>query len=214
MCVRRYRDRMTAARAEHWESVHRDTAPTEAGWWEDEPSLSLDLIAATAATPDTPLIDVGAGASMLVDNLLERDWSDVTVLDLAPSAFATTRARLGARADDVTWVVGDVLEVDLGRTFGIWHDRAVFHFLVDDGDRARYVEQVRRFVRADGFLTVATFGPEAPEQCSGLPVRRHDLDALANSFAGFELVTSRTYDHVGPTGYVLPYVAVVLQRTG
>jgi hypothetical protein len=76
------------------------------------------------------------------------------------------------------------------------------------------VEQVRRFVRADGFLTVATFGPDAPDQCSGLPVRRHDLDALAQSFTGFELVTSRTYDHVGPTGYVLPYVAVVLQRTG
>lgn len=203
---------MTTTRAEHWESVHREHEPTEVGWWEDEPRLSLDLIEATGASPDTPLIDVGAGASRLVDNLLERGWRDVTVLDLAPAAFANARARLGARAADVTFVVGDVLDVDLGREFGIWHDRAVFHFLVDDRDRARYLEQLRRSVRADGFVTVATFGPDAPDQCSGLPVRRHALDELASSFPGFDLVTSRTADHVGPTGYVLPYVAVVLQR--
>src|SRR5262249_38501895 len=149
-----------------------------------------------------PIIDVGGGASTLVDDLLARGHRDVTVLDLSAAAIDVARARLGAKADGVTWIVGDITRVALPeRRFAFWHDRAVFHFLTDERDRGAYIAAVRHALKINGHIVVATFGPQGPERCSGLEVARYDSEALHGQFgASFRKVDSITEHHTTPWG--------------
>jgi SAM-dependent methyltransferase len=147
-------------------------------------------------------LDVGGGASTLVDDLLERGYANVTVLDISSEAIEAARARLGVRADEVRWVVGDITRVDLSPgAYDFWHDRAVFHFLRDDADRRHYVAAVRHSVKIGGYVLVATFGPEGPERCSGLQVVRYTAEDLHARFGGeFEKVGRLTDVHTTPWG--------------
>lgn len=186
----------------HWERVYRTTSPARVSWFQPHAARSLDLIRRVSPPPGGPMIDVGGGASTLVDDLLDAGYQDVTVLDVSGVALAEARARLGTRAALVQWWEADILDAPLpqGR-YQVWHDRAVFHFLTGASDRARYVAQVRKAVRPGGHVLVATFAADGPTRCSGLDVVRYTPEALHAEFgAGFRLTASVHEDHVTPTG--------------
>jgi SAM-dependent methyltransferase len=186
----------------HWEQVYRTKPSDSVSWYQPHLQLSFDLIRRVAADLDTPIVDVGGGASTLVDDLVAAGYSDVTVLDLAETALDIARARLGPRSSAVTWIAGDVTRVDLpARRFAVWHDRAVFHFLTDPADRDRYVAQVRHALRPGGYAIVASFGPEGPQRCSGLPTTRYDAAALHAVFGPeFDMLHCEQENHHTPAG--------------
>ena len=188
-------------RQQHWETVYRNKAADQVGWFQPHAASSLRLIEGCAGK-EAHIIDVGGGASVLVDDLLDAGHRNLTVLDLAESALAASRARLGTRAKAVRWIAADVTRADLPEAhYDVWHDRAVFHFLTDPADRARYVAQVLKSVKPGGHVIVAAFGPGGPLQCSGLDVVRYDPDALHAEFgAPFRLLRHETEIHRTPTG--------------
>ena len=192
----------------HWEQVYRAKAATAVSWYQPEARLSLDLIQRVAPDLASPIIDVGGGASTLVDGLLETGYSDITVLDLSGSALEVAQARLGDSASRVRWIEANVLTaaLDEGR-YGVWHDRAVFHFLTDPTDRARYVAQSYRAVRPGAHVIVASFGPEGPQRCSGLEVVRYTPASMHAEFGDrFTLVDSVREEHHTPSGSVQAFV--------
>jgi SAM-dependent methyltransferase len=192
----------------HWERVYQTKEPTEVSWYQPEAQLSLELIRRVAPDPDAPVIDIGGGASTLVDGLLDAGYRSVTVLDLAPTALALAQQRLGERAGLVTWIATDALTASLPPAgYAVWHDRAVFHFLTNARDRMRYVAQTRRAVRPGGYTLVASFGPVGPTRCSGLDVVRYSPDALHAEFGtGFQLLDSVPEEHHTPTGATQAFV--------
>lgn len=197
----------------HWRRRWSEHAHEDMGWFQAEPEPSLELV--TSHTPDGgSVLDVGGGASLLVDRLVDRGYRP-TVLDLAQPALGAARQRLGDRAAEVGWVHADVTEARIDATFDTWHDRAVLHFLLEDDARAAYVQQVRRLLRHGGHAVIATFGPDGPTTCSGLPVRRHDVADLHELLGrDFTPVTDRAVTHVTPNGDEQAFVVVVLRRAG
>jgi SAM-dependent methyltransferase len=185
-------------RREHWNSVYHTKSVTDVSWFESEPQISMDLI--TVASPMRGrVIDVGGGASRLVDRLLAAGFDSVTVLDISGVALECAKARLGAQADQVHWIVEDVTQlVDLGPC-DVWHDRAVFHFLTDPSDRRKYVELATRTLRVGGHLIIGTFAVDGPEKCSSLEVCRYDADSLSRELGPrFRLVKQLSYAHMTP----------------
>jgi trans-aconitate methyltransferase len=199
--------------SEHWNEVYQRQASDRLSWYQRTPNVSLELIGEAGLTSDDPVIDVGGGASNLVDALLEHRFVDVSVLDISRAALAPSRERLGARGSRVHWICADVTAWRSGRTYRLWHDRAVFHFLVEPGDQARYVQAAAESVDPGGWLVLATFAPDGPATCSGLSVMRWGAYALAARFApDFLGVDSRREDHVTPSGRVQPFTWVLLRR--
>jgi len=187
---------------DRWEGVYRTKAEAETSWFEDRPQVSLDLIAATGATPDAAIVDIGAGSSRLVDCLLDQGSRQITALDLSETALAKTRARVPKDAP-VTWVVGNVLDWQPSGHFDVWHDRAAFHFLTEPADQDAYLRVMDRALASGGHAIIGTFAPDGPEKCSGLPVARYDAALLAERLGpGYRLVTSRNHDHHTPWGAV------------
>lgn len=189
-------------RQSHWDAVYRTTGADQVSWFEPTATVSLELIEHAVTDRDASIIDVGAGASTLVDGLVAAGYARLTLLDLSAAALACTRARLGATSDSITWREADVLSVDLpAASFHLWHDRAVFHFLVAPEDRACYVAQLRHAVRAGGYVLIATFAEDGPTRCSGLDVARYSSDDLQRAFGDdFHLVTTRRHVHRTPWG--------------
>ena len=188
-----------ASRQAHWEQVYTSRDETEVSWFQDNPTPSLELIELTRRGRDTGIIDIGGGASRLADGLLERGFRDLTVLDISAAALDLAALRLGRRASRVQWIVADVTEWQPSRRFDIWHDRAVFHFLVDPADRAAYVTRLNCALVPGGHAIIATFAADGPDTCSGLPVRRYDAASLATELGvEFTLVKSRPHDHATP----------------
>ena len=187
---------------QHWDRVYRTKRPTEVSWYRPHLDISLQLIGEAVANRDANIIDVGAGESTLVDDLLARGYRNLYALDLSETALDVAKARLGANASRVNWLRGDVRTFPfLSEQYDLWHDRAVFHFLTDPVDRAAYVRQVARTVKSGGHVIVATFGPEGPTQCSGLEVMRYGPEALHDEFgSNFRLVKHRSELHQTPTG--------------
>jgi len=168
---------------DHWEKVYTTKAVTEVSWFQEHAELSLKLIRDAGVDTSASIIDVGGGASTLVDDLLAQGYRDLTVLDLSRAALAAARSRLGDRAADVKWVEANVLEAEFPQqVFDVWHDRAVFHFLTTEEERHAYVKQVLHAVKQGGLAIVATFAEDGPERCSGLPVHRYSADELHAEF--------------------------------
>ena len=201
-------------RQQHWQAVYQGKGEAQTSWFRPHLDESLRLIDKLALAPATPIIDAGGGRSTLVDDLLARGFHDLTVLDLSIAALQASRQRLGDRGDSITWITGDVTATALpeGR-FGLWHDRAVFHFLTDAEDRRRYIAQAAGAIRPGGHAIVATFAVDGPEKCSGLPVCRYDDASLAAQFAdGFEVVGSSRELHRTPFATDQAFTYVVLRR--
>jgi SAM-dependent methyltransferase len=186
----------------HWERIYLTTGPGQVSWFQPDAAMSLELIRSVAPARDSAIIDVGAGASTLVDGLLAEGYARITVLDLSAAALAQARHRVNDAGRSVVWREGDVLSAELdSAAYDVWHDRAVFHFLTTAVDRARYVAQVRRAVRPGGHVIVATFALDGPSRCSGLDVSRYSPDALHAQFGSdFRLMESRREEHVTPRG--------------
>jgi 2-polyprenyl-3-methyl-5-hydroxy-6-metoxy-1,4-benzoquinol methylase len=186
----------------HWERVYQTTKADRVSWFQPEARLSLELIQQVATDRASNIIDVGGGASTLVDGLLAAGYSRITVMDLSAAALTQARRRLAERQALVEWKEGDVLTADLpAAQFDVWHDRAVFHFLTEPQQRADYVAQVRHALRPGGYALVATFAEDGPTRCSGLDVARYSADALHGEFGpDFRLLESRREQHITPSG--------------
>ncbi len=188
-------------RQAHWENVYATKDEHAVSWFQEKPDISLDLIRATGVKATASIIDIGGGASRLVDALLHEGFKAVTVLDLSEKALATSKARLDARGAHVQWVAADVTTWMPSQTYDVWHDRAALHFLTDPKDRTAYVERVSRAVRPGGHVIIGTFAPDGPERCSGLPVVRYDAVTLGELLGhSFDLIESRRHDHQTPAG--------------
>ena len=187
---------------DHWESIYGKKGPSDVSWYRPHLDRSLEFIDRAGLPADAEIIDVGGGASTLVDDLLARGYANVTVLDLSEAAIDQARSRLGSRAASVKWIVGDVTTVALPeQRYDFWHDRAVFHFLTDESARQRYVSAVQHALKPGGHIVVATFGPEGPERCSGLPVVRYSPEGIHDQFGGqFTKAGSDSEIHQTPWG--------------
>ena len=191
----------TLERQAHWQNVYQTKGERDVSWFQEVPTISLDLIRATGVGPDAPIIDIGGGASRLVDALVSEGFRSISVLDVSDKALATSRERLGPRAKNVTWIVADVTAWHPDKTYDVWHDRAAFHFLTEPADRAAYAECARKAVRPGGHIIIGTFAPDGPERCSGLPVLRHDATSIGEVLGpSFKLIESRRHDHQTPGG--------------
>lgn len=200
----------------HWSNVYQQKAVTDVSWYQARPQISLDLIAETGIGPDGELIDVGAGASLLADHLLDLGYRRLTLLDVSAEALGVVRSRLDVRAEGLTFIVDDVLTAPLPPAhFDLWHDRAVFHFLTRPEQKAAYIQQVRHCVRPGGIVIVATFAPDGPDSCSGLPVARYDAEALHGLFgAAFTMTHVLKETHLTPWGAPQPFTYCCCRFTG
>lgn len=195
-----------------WEERYAPGDPTRLSWHQPVPTVSLELIEALGIPRDAAILDAGGGASTLVDALAERGFGDITVLDLSAAALRVARRRAGREA--AHWIEADLLSWSPDRRYDLWHDRAVFHFLVDEADRERYRRVLRRALRDGGHAIVACFAPDGPEECSGLPVQRYDTAALLAALGeGFTGVGHRRELHRTPRGDTQPFTWVAARYT-
>jgi SAM-dependent methyltransferase len=186
-------------RQSHWEGVYTKKGENEVSWFQENPAASLELIAQVDATAASAIIDIGGGASRLVDHLVDRGFDDITVLDLSDAALQIAKARLASRASQVHWIVADATVWQPARVYDIWHDRAAFHFLTEERDRTAYVARLERALKAGGHAIIATFALDGPERCSGLPVVRYDPVTLGQTLGrAFQLVDTRRHAHATP----------------
>ncbi len=190
---------MSIERADHWHAVYTQKQPEDVSWYQPTPEQSLHALDRFGAQPSQSLIDIGGGASTLVDALLGRGWHDITVLDIAAPALAAAQLRLGEAGAAVTWEVADITDWQPPRAYDIWHDRAVFHFLTEPAQRAAYLRALGEGLTGGGLAIFATFAPDGPEKCSGLTVERYDADKLAATLGPlFQLEASWRDEHRTP----------------
>ena len=186
-------------RSTHWEGVYATKGENEVSWFQESPAISLEMIRQADPDPKAAVIDIGGGASRLVDRLLQEGHRSIAVLDLSAHALDAAKMRIGPAAADVDWIVADVTTWQPTRLYDVWHDRAAFHFLTELRDRAAYLERLRSAIRPGGQVIIGTFALDGPEKCSGLPVRRYDSAALAAELgAEFELIEARNEVHHTP----------------
>lgn len=195
-------------RKSHWETVYTTKPPTEVSWYQAHPQKSLELIKRTGVSEEAGIIDVGGGASNLVDHLLDSGFQNLTMLDIASAALELAKARLGARAESVEWIEADITQAVLPTArYDVWHDRAVFHFLTDAESRRRYIDAVERSLKPGGHLIVATFAAEGQLKCSGLNVVGYDPRKLHDEFGdGFELIEGVNEVHRTPSGTTQKFI--------
>jgi 2-polyprenyl-3-methyl-5-hydroxy-6-metoxy-1,4-benzoquinol methylase len=191
---------MTATdRQAHWESVHTAKGEADVSWFQETPVLSLELLELVGARPPSAIIDIGGGASRLVDSLVSQRFRNITVLDLSDIALVSARARLAGSGSWVKWIVADAAEWRPQETYDVWHDRAAFHFLTDEEEQNAYIQRLKQAVRRGGHVIIGTFAPDGPEKCSGLPVARHSAESLSVLLgADFVLIDSRRHEHATP----------------
>jgi ubiquinone/menaquinone biosynthesis C-methylase UbiE len=192
----------------HWDNVYQHTDPSQVGWYRPHLERSLQLIDEISLEPSAHIVDIGGGCSTLVDDLLDKGFANVTILDLSSHAIEIAKQRLGNRSGDVEWIEADVTKDPIpANQFDLWHDRAVFHFLTSPEDRSAYFAAAWQSLKPNGYLLIATFSPEAPPKCSGLDVIRYTTALLSHEFeAGFDLIHSLEQEHVTPSGVRQPYI--------
>jgi trans-aconitate methyltransferase len=205
---------MTAAdRLTHWQKVYQTKGEQEVSWSQQDPQPSLGLIEKFARDRRASIIDVGGGASRLVDALRRRGFEALTVLDVSQAALDAAKGRLGEDAANVRWIAADITRWEVPAPFDIWHDRAALHFLVEAGDREAYLDRLRDGVAAGGHAIIATFALDGPERCSGLPVQRYDPASLGEAIGpAFDLVEHQGHRHTTPWGAVQSFQFSVLRR--
>jgi len=197
-----------------WENIYASKSAQEVSWYREHLNTSLDFIQKCRLAPDASIIDVGGGASTLADDLCALGYVNVSVLDISKTSLEKARQRLGALADRVQWMEGDMTRVQLPfQHYDLWHDRAVFHFLTDSSAQQAYVKAATRAVKSGGYIIIATFSPEGPAKCSGLPVQRYDAETLARKFSDCVLLDSQMEIHQTPSGTSQSFTYVRLKKT-
>ena len=187
-------------RKDHWEKIYQTKSPDEVSWYQSNPLLSMKLIKDSELEKGLGIIDVGGGASLLVDYLLDDGFEDIAVLDISEDSLEISKKRLGDRKDLVEWIVADVTEFSSSRSFSFWHDRAVFHFLVDEEDQKKYLEVLKETLDPGGVVVVATFALDGPSKCSGLDVVRYDTESICRVFGSdFQLIGQFSESHFTPS---------------
>ncbi|GAC1365600.1 MAG: class I SAM-dependent methyltransferase [Actinomycetota bacterium] len=200
-------------RADHWDAIYRGKGPVQVSWYQRDPVVSEELIRPLHLPPDAAIIDVGGGASTLVDTLLQAGFQDVTVLDISSAALEAAQHRLGVAALRVTWLHQDLLDWEPQRRYGLWHDRAVFHFLAGSVERDRYRRVLIRALRDDAHAIVGTFAVDGPTRCSGLEVRRYSPQGICDEFGtSFDMIAARSEDHSTPAGISQSFSWAVMRR--
>jgi len=199
---------------DHWQQTYSSRLAEKLGWYTPHLTTSLSWIKALNLSLEEPVIDIGGGMSTLVDDLLEMGYRSISVLDISENAIATARLRLAEKADQVTWLEGDITSIDLpARGYELWHDRAVFHFLTEPGQQRMYRDNLLKALKPGGHLIIGTFAPEAPAMCSGLPVQRYSAEQLKNTLGEeFELVRQHNELHITPGGVEQMYLYCQFRR--
>jgi trans-aconitate methyltransferase len=196
----------------HWDHVYVAKPERELSWFQENPEISLELIRVSETPKDAAIIDIGGGASRLVDALLAEGFCDLTVLDISEQALGS-QSRLGPEAARVRWIATDVTAWEPARRYDLWHDRAAFHFLTEEASRQAYAARVTRAVRPGGHVIIGTFAPDGPERCSGLPVMRHDAASIGAVLGKrFALIESRSHDHMTPAGRIQRFQFSLFRR--
>lgn len=201
--------------SQHWQQVYQDKASDQVSWFQTQATQSLALIKQSHLSKQDPIIDVGGGASVLVDDLLAQRYQHITVADLAEAALLQSQQRLAEQASQVDWRVGNILDLQLpAQYYQLWHDRAVFHFLTEAQDRERYVQQLKHALKPGGYVLIATFAEDGPERCSGLPVQRYSIEALSEIFAAphFHLLHSSKDTHMTPAGREQRFIFALFRK--
>lgn len=197
-----------------WDDIYLARGEAKVSWYQDSADETISLLDRAGIGSSASVVDIGAGASRVVDSLLDRGHTDVTVLDVSAAGLDLAKQRLGQKAESVTWIVADLLDWHPGRQFDVWHDRAVFHFLVTAEEIDRYRETLMAAVAPGGFAILATFAEDGPETCSGRPVERYSVERLAGQIgAPFAVVLSDREVHHTPREVVQPFTWLVLQRS-
>jgi trans-aconitate methyltransferase len=198
-------------RAAHWDTVYDTKGEDGVSWYQSTPTITLELLTAAGIDRHASIIDLGGGASVVVDHLLAGGFTDISVLDVSRVALDRTRARLGTDAERIHWLHRDIFDWVPERRYDLWHDRAVFHFLIDEDERRAYLRTLHAGLAPGGRAIVATFDADGPTHCSGLPVVRYRAEDLATVFAPhLDLVTSRREEHLTPAGLIQPFTWVLL----
>ncbi|MHB1744723.1 MAG: class I SAM-dependent methyltransferase [Acidobacteriaceae bacterium] len=186
---------------EHWQQMYSTRQEQELSWFEEAPAISIELLLTPQLDTDAPVLDVGGGASRLVDALLNRGFTRPAVLDISEAALEKSKLRLAGRASQVHWIVADITEWKPDRQYRAWHDRAVFHFLTAEEHRRAYRSVLEKAVAPGGNVVIGTFALDGPERCSGLPVQRYSPESLAAELGpAFACKAVRCIDHVTPAG--------------
>lgn len=204
---------MTDERLSHWEGVYSEREDTQLSWHQDDPSISLELCELAGMQSASSVIDIGSGTSRFAARLIEKGLSDIAVLDVSQSALDRSRRQLGPVSERIEWITADVTNWSPDRSYDLWHDRAVFHFLVNAEDRVLYRDRLCRCLLPGGHAIIATFPPDGPEKCSGLPVLRYDPEALRKELGeDFTLIAHRRHMHHTPWGSAQPFQFSLLRK--
>jgi 2-polyprenyl-3-methyl-5-hydroxy-6-metoxy-1,4-benzoquinol methylase len=188
-------------RKEHWNKVYENKKATEVSWYEPMPETSLDYITDCKLEKDAAIIDIGGGDSFLAEFLIGRGFTDITVVDISENAINRAKDRLGEKADDITWVIGDAAEFEPQRQYDLWHDRAAFHFLTEDAQVEKYMQNVQKAVKPGGYVVMGTFSETGPTKCSGIEIRQYSINDMQQLFAdGFTTMSCKNIDHETPSG--------------
>lgn len=199
---------------QHWEAIYSGRSPLEVSWYQKEPSLSLRLIDSCSLEKDAAIIDVGGGASLLVDRLLDQGYTRLAVLDISPTALSFARNRLGPKAQSIEWFEADITAFQPPHPFSLWHDRAVFHFLTEASDRRRYTEVLQISLKPGGHLILAAFAIGGPTTCSGLDIVQYNADKLRAELGDdFKLVDEDAETHTTPAGAKQSFSYFHLQKS-
>ena len=186
-------------RKKHWGNVYQEKSPSELSWYQKESKLSMELIRYTNVASNEAIIDVGGGASVLVDHLVKECYTNLSVLDISENALASAKKRLGDSAKSIEWIVSDITQFDAPQKFSLWHDRALFHFLTDPSDREIYVKTLKNAIKPEGHLIIATFAIGGPGKCSGLEIVQYDSEKMISEIGdNFQLIEERKEVHITP----------------
>ncbi len=205
---------MEMTRKSHWEDIYKRKLSDEVSWYQAHLDLSLELVARSGITRNAKIIDVGGGDSTLVDDLLGNRFANITVVDLSIAALARAKERVEGKAKDVRWIEADITRLDFpASNYDLWHDRAVFHFLTEPVDRVAYINALKKALKTPGYLIIATFAPDGPEQCSGLPTVRYSSEGLQRELgSSFELIEARNKMHLTPAAKLQSFVYCLFRR--
>jgi SAM-dependent methyltransferase len=201
-------------RQAHWDEVYTSKSENAVSWFQESPALSLELIKLAGATSASAIVDIGGGASRVVDGLIANGFEHATVIDLSEAALASAKKRLGPNARHIKWVTADVTKWEPSEDYDIWHDRAAFHFLTEGADRIAYTRRLKTALRSGGHFIIGTFALDGPERCSGLPVIRYDAAGLSAEIGPeFELIATRPHEHITPRGATQRFQFSAFRRT-